>query len=54
MTLSNELPDTALDLPGGAELFVLEGAFTENGEEFVESDWLRLLAGSSLRATAGT
>jgi anti-sigma factor ChrR (cupin superfamily) len=39
-------------LPGGIELLVLDGGFTEGGEEFTRYSWLRLPAGSTLRATA--
>ncbi len=41
------------DLPGGAEIFVVDGSFVESGEEFGGWDWLRLPPGSSLNATAG-
>ena len=40
-------------LPGGIELLVLDGSFTEGGEEFTRLAWLRLPAGATLRATAG-
>jgi ChrR Cupin-like domain len=40
-------------LPRGIELLVLGGAFTEGGEEFTRYSWLRLPAGSALRAKAG-
>jgi ChrR Cupin-like domain len=40
-------------LPGGVELFVLDGDFSEGGEEFTKYSWLRLPADSSLRARAG-
>jgi hypothetical protein len=40
-------------LPGGIELLVLRGSFIEGGEEFTQNSWLRLPAGSTLRATAG-
>jgi anti-sigma factor ChrR (cupin superfamily) len=42
-----------LDVPGGAELLVLDGAFDEGGESFVPLSWLRLPPGSVLEATAG-
>jgi anti-sigma factor ChrR (cupin superfamily) len=42
-----------LDVPGGAELLVLDGSFDEGGERFARLSWLRLPAGSVLRATAG-
>ncbi len=40
-------------LPGGIELFVLGGGFMEGSEEFTQYSWLRLPAGSALRARAG-
>jgi len=42
-----------LELPGGAELLVLDGDFNEGGERFERLSWLRLPPGSVLRATAG-
>jgi hypothetical protein len=39
-------------IPDGIELLVLDGGFTEGGEEFTRYSWLRLPAGSTLRATA--
>ena len=45
--------DISLDLPGGIELFVLEGGFDEAGEVFERWDWLRLPPGASLKAKAG-
>ena len=47
-------PDAAvtLSVPGGAELLVLDGAFDERGEHFEPQSWLRLPAGSVLRARA--
>jgi hypothetical protein len=42
-----------LDVPGGAELLVLDGGFNEGGEGFDPLSWLRLPAGSTLRAKAG-
>jgi anti-sigma factor ChrR (cupin superfamily) len=42
-----------LDVPGGAELLVLDGAFDESGERFERQSWLRLPAGSILKATTG-
>ena len=38
----------------GLELLVLEGSFTEAGEAFALQSWLRLPAGASLHATAGS
>ena len=42
-----------LFLPGGIELLVLDGGFTEGSEEFARYSWLRLPARSTFRATAG-
>ena len=42
-----------LELPGGAELFVLEGEARVGGEELSPWSWLRLPAGSRLDASAG-
>ena len=48
-------PDThiAVPLPGGIELLVLDGSFTEGCEVFTRLSWLRLPAGATLHATAG-
>ena len=48
-------PDTSVTLPlsGGAELLVLEGAFSEDGERLVPLSWLRRSTNSTLRAKAG-
>jgi ChrR Cupin-like domain len=43
----------AVPVPAGIELLVLDGGFTEGGEEFTRCSWLRLPAGSTLQATAG-
>ena len=43
-----------LDVPGGAEVLVLDGAFDEGGESFVPLSWLRLPVASVLRAQAGS
>src|ERR1700760_3435219 len=50
--LERWMPDTAvsLNLPGGAELLVLQGGFEEGGESFEPLSWLRLPAGSALAA----
>ena len=47
--------DTEIDLvvPGGTELLVLEGVFSEGGERFEPQSWLRLPPGATLRARAG-
>ncbi|QAX29429.1 cupin domain-containing protein [Leisingera sp. NJS204] len=42
-----------LDAPGGVEVFVVHGSFSENDEAFTRWDWLRLPPGSRLVATAG-
>ena len=42
-----------LNLPGGAELLVLDGEFDEGGERFEPLSWLRLPTSSMLQATAG-
>lgn len=42
-----------LDATAGLEALVLEGSFTENGEEFVEQSWLRLPSGTQSEAVAG-
>lgn len=55
VTMEDWAPGTrvTMDLPGGAEVFVLEGSFAEGGEQFVPQSWLRLPAGGRLEATAG-
>ena len=40
-------------MPGGIELLVIDGDFTEGGERFETQSWLRLPAGAILRALAG-
>jgi quercetin dioxygenase-like cupin family protein len=42
-----------LELPHGAEFFVLEGQFQEGGELFAPQSWLRLPSGSRLEANTG-
>jgi hypothetical protein len=42
-----------LELPGGGEFLVLDGAFRESGEEFAPQSWLRLPRQARLSATAG-
>jgi anti-sigma factor ChrR (cupin superfamily) len=39
--------------PGGIELLVLDGGFSEDGETFAPQSWLRLPNGATLRATVG-
>jgi ChrR-like protein with cupin domain len=45
--------DISLPAPGGIELLVLDGAFSEGGETFGPQSWLRLAAGSRLTARSG-
>jgi ChrR Cupin-like domain len=40
-------------LPGGAELFVLDGGLVESGDELVAMSWLRVPGGAQLDAKAG-
>ena len=42
-----------LPMPGGIELLVLDGEFSEGGDSFAAQSWLRLPAGAALRARAG-
>ena len=48
-------PDAEIVLaaPGGLELLVLDGGFTEGGEGFEPQSWLRLPAAATLRAGTG-
>lgn len=41
-----------LNVPGGAELLVLDGGFDQGGESFEPLSWLRVPTGSVLQATA--
>lgn len=45
----------AIDIasPGGLELFVLKGGFSEGGEDFVEQSWLRLPKASTTQVKVG-
>jgi anti-sigma factor ChrR (cupin superfamily) len=43
----------SLEVPRGAELLVMDGAFDQDGERFEPLSWLRLPAASALRANAG-
>ncbi|HBK06954.1 MAG TPA: cupin [Acetobacteraceae bacterium] len=43
-----------LPAPGGIELLVLDGDFSEGGETFETQSWLRLPPGSTVHATAGS
>ncbi|MEL6937664.1 MAG: cupin domain-containing protein [Cyanobacteria bacterium J06598_1] len=42
-----------LEIPGGAEIFVMEGSFTESGETFFPQSWLRLPNSASTQVTVG-
>lgn len=42
-----------LDAPKGMEVFVLEGGFSEGGEEFAAHSWLRLPKGGSASVSVG-
>ncbi|RLJ41404.1 ChrR-like anti-ECFsigma factor [Litoreibacter meonggei] len=42
-----------LDLPGGAEVLILEGSAVEGGDVLEKHDWLRLPIGARLSAKAG-
>jgi anti-sigma factor ChrR (cupin superfamily) len=48
-------PGAAVDIaaPGGLELLVLAGSFTEQGEQFVEHSWLRLPSGAPFAGVTG-
>ena len=45
--------EIVLPAPGGLELLVLEGGFTEGGEGFEPQSWLRLPATATFRARTG-
>jgi anti-sigma factor ChrR (cupin superfamily) len=53
--LEHWAPGAEIDLPapGGLELLVLDGGFSEAGEAFEPLSWLRLPSGATLRARAG-
>jgi quercetin dioxygenase-like cupin family protein len=42
-----------LDLPGGGELLLIDGGFTEGGERFAPHSWLRVPCGARLQADVG-
>ena len=42
-----------LDVPGGAEVFVLDGGFRERDDTLRARSWLRSPAGSRIEADAG-
>jgi anti-sigma factor ChrR (cupin superfamily) len=45
--------EIVLPAPGGMELLVLEGGFSEDGESFERHSWLRLPSGATFRARVG-
>jgi hypothetical protein len=45
--------EVELAVPGGIEVLVLDGGFSEGGEGFEAQSWLRLPCGAVLRAKAG-
>jgi len=45
--------EVSVDSSGGAEVFVLEGGFQQDGDDLRQHSWLRMPAGSTLSATAG-
>ncbi len=45
--------EVAPDAPGGMEVLVLNGGFSEGGEDFAPQSWLRLPKGAHTTATAG-
>jgi anti-sigma factor ChrR (cupin superfamily) len=49
-------PGTSLSLPaeGGLEILVIDGGFTESGEQLRRHDWLRLPPGGSGKAVTGS
>jgi len=42
-----------MQVPGGAEVLVLEGSFNDNGDTLTTWSWLRLPIGGNLNAQAG-
>lgn len=45
--------EVALDAPGGMEVLVLDGGFSENGEELGQHSWLRLPTDDKITVKAG-
>lgn len=43
-----------IDATGGAEVFVLEGGFTEGGDELTRHSWLRSPVDTTVQATVGS
>ncbi len=46
--------NVSIDAPNGIEILVLEGNASERGDSLNKHSWLRLPAGETLKATAGT
>ncbi len=51
-SVGHRMPSSSVGVPGGIELLVLDGGFSEGGESFVPQSWLRLPRGATLQATA--
>ncbi len=45
--------EITMSVEHGMEILVLQGGFSESGDNLVKESWLRLPAGSSLKATVG-
>lgn len=45
--------DRVVDASGGAEIFVLDGGFSEGGDQLRQYSWLRMPVGSVIHAKAG-
>lgn len=45
--------ELSFETSGGSEIFVLEGSFTESGDELVADSWLRVPRGTNFKATVG-
>lgn len=45
--------DLTIDVDGGGEILILDGSITENGEEFLRHDWLRIPVNGTMNARAG-
>jgi hypothetical protein len=45
--------DMAVANPSGLELLVVEGSFSQGGEQFLPQSWVRLPAGQALSAHTG-
>lgn len=45
--------EVSIDAAGGVEVLVLNGSFTEGGDELVKHSWLRVPVGQHISALAG-